>query len=37
LELNETHQLLIYDSNVTVFSKNINTIKRNTEALLGTE
>jgi hypothetical protein len=33
LELNGTHQLLVYTGNINVLDKYINTIKKNMEAL----
>jgi len=34
MELNETHQLLVYADTVNMLGQNTNTINKNTEALL---
>jgi len=34
MELNETHQLLVYSDGVNIMGKNLNTVKRTTEVLL---
>jgi hypothetical protein len=35
LELNETHQLLVYADGVNLLGDNIDTIKKNTETVIG--
>jgi hypothetical protein len=35
LKLNRTHQLLVYADDVTPLDDNIDTIKKNTETLIG--
>jgi hypothetical protein len=35
LKLSGTHQLLVYDDDVNLLGDNIDTIKKNTEALIG--
>jgi hypothetical protein len=34
MELNGTHQLLVYSDNVNIVDENVNTMKTNTEAVL---